>query len=164
MPKKKPDSQLVELAGKNWLASELMRAGIEVARPERDRGIDLIAYLDRDKRAGRFIARPIQMKAASRARFSLYPKYAKFRGLLLAYVWNLGAENPSAIKCFVLTYREALGILRQMGYAKTHTWKKGAASGQRRYVVNKPPKKLVGLLSKYEMNSHQKWYSRLSVD
>lgn len=35
------DTQLVELAGRNWLASELLRAGLEVARPERDRGIDL---------------------------------------------------------------------------------------------------------------------------
>jgi hypothetical protein len=164
MPKRKPDSQLVELAGRNWLASELMRAGIEVARPERDRGIDLIAYLDRDKRAGRFIARPIQMKAASHARFSLYPKYGKFRGLLLAYVWNLGAENPSAIRCFALTYKEALGILRQMGYARTHTWRKGGASGQRRYVVNKPSRELVALLSKYEMNSRDKWYERLAVE
>jgi hypothetical protein len=164
MAKKKIDSQLVELAGKNWLASELMRAGIEVARPERDRGIDLIAYLDRDKRARRFIARPIQMKAASRARFSLYPKYAKFRGLLLAYVWNLGAESPSNIRCFALTYAEALGVLRQMGYARSQTWKKGAASGQRRYVVNKPPKKLVGLLSKYEMDSREKWHERLAVE
>lgn len=123
MPKKQ-DGQLVELAGRNWLASELMRAGIEVARPERDRGIDLIAYLDRDRQERRFIARPIQMKAASRARFSLFPKYAKFHDLLLAYVWNLGAESPSAIKCYVLTYPEALEVLRRMGYARSHTWKK----------------------------------------
>jgi hypothetical protein len=138
-----------------------LRAGIEVARPERDRGIDLIAYLDRDKRARRFIARPIQMKAASRARFSLYPKYAKFRGLLLVYVWNLGAKSPADIRCFALTYKEALGILRQMGYARTHTWLKGAASGQRRYVVNRPSQKLIALLSKYEMDGREKWYERL---
>ncbi|MHB2036215.1 MAG: hypothetical protein ACYCPW_05680 [Nitrososphaerales archaeon] len=41
------DTQLVELAGRNWLTSELLKAGLEVARPERDRGIDLIAYVDR---------------------------------------------------------------------------------------------------------------------
>lgn len=45
------DTQLVELAGRNWLASELLRAGLEVARPERDRGIDLIAYVDLDEGA-----------------------------------------------------------------------------------------------------------------
>lgn len=163
MPKPKPDTQLVELAGRNWLASELMRAGIEVARPERDRGIDLIAYLDQDKRSHKFTARPIQMKAASHARFSLYPKYAKFPGLLLAYVWNLGAENPSAIKCFVLTYSEALDILRQMRYARSHAWRKGGISGQRRYVVNKPPKRLLALLAPHEMNSRDRWLKKLAV-
>jgi hypothetical protein len=58
------DAQVIELAGRNWLASELQRAGIEVARPERDRGIDLIAYSDLDERVAKFVARPIQMKAS----------------------------------------------------------------------------------------------------
>jgi hypothetical protein len=40
---KKPDSLLVELAGTNWLMSQLLHLGLEVAKPERDRGIDLIA-------------------------------------------------------------------------------------------------------------------------
>lgn len=42
------DSQVVELLGRNRLIDELLRAGLEVAVPERDRGIDLIAYLDLD--------------------------------------------------------------------------------------------------------------------
>src|SRR5205085_571466 len=58
------DGQIVELRGRNWLVGELLRAGLEVARPERDRGIDLIAYADLDA-TGRFVARPIQMKAAT---------------------------------------------------------------------------------------------------
>src|SRR5713101_2147177 len=62
------DTQIVELAGRNRLASELQRAGIEVARPERDRGVDLLAYLDRDDK---FCARPIQMKASSREAFGV---------------------------------------------------------------------------------------------
>jgi hypothetical protein len=70
----KLDTQLVELAGRNWLASELLRAGVEIARPERDRGIDLIAYVDIDERVERFVARPIQMKAATGAVFSLDPR------------------------------------------------------------------------------------------
>lgn len=56
----------------------VLRAGIEVARPERDRGVDLIAYVDRDARLGRFVARPIQMKAATKRVFSLDPKCANF--------------------------------------------------------------------------------------
>ena len=34
--------QVVELLGRNLLATALIRDGLEVARPERDRGIDLI--------------------------------------------------------------------------------------------------------------------------
>jgi len=45
------DSQQVEIIGRNWLVSELYRSGLEVARPERDHGIDLIAYLDLDQSA-----------------------------------------------------------------------------------------------------------------
>jgi hypothetical protein len=32
-----PDSQIVEIVGRNWLVTELYRSGLEVARPERDR-------------------------------------------------------------------------------------------------------------------------------
>jgi hypothetical protein len=41
---KRKDTQIVELAGRNRLASELQKANIEVARPERDHGVDLLAY------------------------------------------------------------------------------------------------------------------------
>jgi hypothetical protein len=60
------DSQRVELIGRSKLEAQLIRNGFEVARPHRDRGIDLIAYLDR---AGRLSAAPIQMKASSGERF-----------------------------------------------------------------------------------------------
>jgi hypothetical protein len=53
--------------------SQLLQAGLEVARPERDRGIDLIAYLDLDKTVGDFIACPIQVKAVSKTTFSITP-------------------------------------------------------------------------------------------
>ena len=70
------DTQSIEIIGRNYLVSSLVTDGVEVARPERDRGIDLIAYLDLDQ-VGRFIACPIQMKAASEASFSLFPKYER---------------------------------------------------------------------------------------
>ena len=41
----KDDKQASSIIGRNWLVSELYLAGIEVARPERDHGIDLIAFL-----------------------------------------------------------------------------------------------------------------------
>ena len=154
--KKKPDTQLVELAGRNWLASELMRAGIEVARPERDRGIDLIAYVDIDERVGDFTACPIQMKAATDQVFSLDPKYAKFPGLILAYVWNLA--DSSKTKCFALTYEEALGVAEKMEWTKTASWLTGAGSGKRGYSTTRPSKRLSVLLAPYEMNSDTWWH------
>jgi hypothetical protein len=126
-PSRKVDTQLIELAGRNWLASELQRAGVEVARPERDRGIDLIAYVDRDERVSTFVARPIQLKAATNAGFSLYPKYLKFPGLILAYVWNV--SQPSKTISYALTYGEALGIAEKMGWTKTTAWLTGGGPG-----------------------------------
>jgi hypothetical protein len=38
----------VEIVGTAWLVSQFVADGLEVARPERDRGVDLVAYLDRD--------------------------------------------------------------------------------------------------------------------
>jgi hypothetical protein len=87
------DSQVVELLGRNRLVSELLSAGLEVALPMRDRGIDLIAFADLRTKVKRFIACPIQMKAASEAAFSVQRKYSRIRNLLLTYVWYVG--DPS---------------------------------------------------------------------
>jgi hypothetical protein len=67
----KMDTQVVELIGKNYLTAKLLRAGLEVAIPIRDRGIDLIAYADIDERLTSFVSCPIQMKAAMQRSFSL---------------------------------------------------------------------------------------------
>jgi hypothetical protein len=64
---KELDSQVIELLGHNRLADELFRSGLEVAHPARDRGVDLIAYVDLETHVQSFVARPIQMKAASRS-------------------------------------------------------------------------------------------------
>lgn len=40
------DSQLTELSGRHFLIAQLVAGGLEVAVPVRDRGVDLIAYLD----------------------------------------------------------------------------------------------------------------------
>lgn len=157
--KKKPDTQLVELAGRNWLASELMRAGIEVARPERDRGIDLIAYVDLDDRIGDFTACPIQMKAATDQVFSLDPKYAKFPGLILAYVWDLA--DSSKTRCFALSYGEAFGVAQKMRWTETASWLHGAGKGKPGYSTTRPSKRLRALLAPYEMDS-DKWWQKVN--
>jgi hypothetical protein len=155
----KPDTQLIELAGRNWLASELLRAGVEIARPERDRGIDLIAYVDLDVRVQSFVACPIQMKAATGAVFSLDPKYARFPGLILAYVWYLG--DSSRTTSFALTYAEALRIAEEMGWTKTESWLQGGRNKHRGYSTTAPSKRLKELLNPYQMDG-DKWWSKIS--
>src|SRR5271156_254779 len=120
------DTQIVELAGRNRLASELQRAGIEVARPERDHGIDLVAYLDRDS----FCARPIQMKAASRENFDIHRRYAQFPELMLVFVWDV--EQPLS-RYFALAYDEAVSVAHAMGWTITRSWRGEIAPGRAGY-------------------------------
>jgi hypothetical protein len=76
------DSQLTELSGRHLLIAQLVAGGLEVAVPVRDRGVDLIAYLDLSAETKRFVSCPIQMKASQEARFGLDRKYEKIAGLL----------------------------------------------------------------------------------
>src|SRR6476661_2208070 len=113
------ESQIIELLGRNRLIDELLRAGLEVAMPIRDRGIDLIAYSDIDKRLTRFVSCPIQMKAAMTRSFSLATKYSRVRNLLIAYVWHL--EDLGKTMTFALTYQEALAIADRLGWTQTES-------------------------------------------
>lgn len=117
------DSQVVELLGRNRLVDELLRAGLEVALPLRDRGIDLIAYADTGDGVAAFAARPIQMKAASAESFSIDRKYERFPDLILAYVWRVA--DAAQTVTYALTYAEALTVAEEMGYTKTESWQKG---------------------------------------
>ena len=100
------DAQSVEIVGRNYLVSQLVRDGLEVARPERDRGVDLIACLDLDETGGGFVACPIQMKAASARQFGVARKYEKFSKLLFAYVWNV--HEPGKACTYALTFPKRL--------------------------------------------------------
>ncbi len=138
MTRKSPerkDSQLVELAGRSWLIGQLLQAGLEVARPERDRGVDLIAYLDLDKTVGDFIACPIQVKAASKSTFGLDPKYQRFPRMLIVYVWEV--DDSTKTVAFALTYDEALKIARKKGWTRSSSWKEGGKAGKRGYTVTR---------------------------
>lgn len=126
------DTQQVEILGRHRLIDELIRAGVEVAMPIRDRGVDLLAYVDVDEQARktgpapRFSAVPIQMKAASSAAFALSAKYERIANLLLVYVWGVGSSQRSDF--FALTYPQALAVANESGWTKTPSWKKGAYS------------------------------------
>jgi len=146
------EPQIVEVLGRNHLITELTRAGIEVAIPERDRGIDLIAYLDLPEKYNKFISVPIQMKAASKEVFSYNDKYEKFPNMLVVFVWNLNREDKTI--SYALTHREILKVAKEMDWDKTASWKAG------NYTTTKPSKKLLKLLSKYIMDA-KKWYDKI---
>lgn len=143
------DTQTIELLGRNRLMDELLLAGLEVALPARDRGVDLIAYVDLESKVSSFIALPIQMKAASTQAFSIDHKYSKISNLVLAYAWGL--QSPPHAKTYALTYHEALDVAERMAWTKTKAWAKGI------YSTSAPSKKLCQLLQPYRMLSDAWW-------
>ena len=147
------DTQLVELIGRQTLTAQLLRAGLEVATPIRDRGIDIIAYADIDRRVTRFVSRPIQMKAAMNRSFSVNSKYARVRDLLIAYVWEL--HDPSQTVIYCLSYKESLSIAKRLGWTRTASWEKGA------YSTSQPSAKIVSLLRPYLMTPDS-WWQRIT--
>jgi hypothetical protein len=147
------DSQIVEMLGRNHLVGELIRFGLEVSLPLRDRGVDLIAYVDLISSVPAFRARPIQMKAASSRSFGLDQKYAKFPNLLIAYIWNL--DDMSKTATFALTYSEAFDIMTEMGYTKTPSWERG------NYVCTAPGDDLCEHVEKYRM-TRDSWWKRVA--
>lgn len=147
----KLDTQVIELLGRNRLVSELLLANLEVAFPERDRGIDLIAYDDLS--VDTFVAKPIQMKAASTSSFSINRKYERVKNLIITYVWHL--EDPSRAVTYALTYEEALKVAMTMGYTETNSWTLAGS-----YSVNTPGDKLRSLLVPYEMTP-KKWREKI---
>ena len=146
------DTQITEILGRNRLISEILQSGLEVAIPQRDRGIDLIAYKDFSDKTDKFVAKPIQMKASTNQSFKLLTKYSKFRDLIIAYVWNINDEKNCVT--YALTYDEAYKICKEMGWTKTLSWKNGG------YGTTKPSKKLVSLLKPYQM-SPEKWWDKI---
>jgi hypothetical protein len=162
------DTQVIELLGRNRLVSELLRAGLEVAIPARDRGIDLIAYLDlvdppdeaKDLASAvagpvqRFAAMPIQMKAASRQSFSISKKYAKLCDLILAFVWNL--EDPDRAVTYALTYDEAVAIGDGLGWTTTSSW-----IDRHEYGTTRPSAELIERLAGFRMTP-LKWRAKVT--
>ncbi len=146
------DTQIVELIGRHHLTAELLRAGLEVATPVRDRGIDLIAYADIDERLTKFAACPIQMKAAMKRSFSLATKYARVHSLLIAYVWHLEDFNKRVT--YALTYEEAFSIAKRLGWTNTASWKRGA------YTTTQPSAEIVSLLEPYRMTP-KRWMEKV---
>lgn len=148
------DPQQVELIGRSLLVGELLRDGLEVALPERDRGIDLIAYVDGlSEPGGTFTARPIQLKARTEPAFSVHRKYERIPSLLIADIWYV--QRPVDLEIYCVTYVEALAIATTMGWTKTPSWEAGM------YRMNRPSVRLRQLLGPYRMGPG-KWRTKVT--
>lgn len=125
----KLDTQQVEILGRVALIAELIRQGFEVARPERDKGIDLLAF-----NYDPFVAVPIQMKAYSGASFGVQRKYARIKGLILTYVWHAQTKP----RFFVMTYPDAESFI-SADKKQSLSWEKGKWHWPTapRYIVDK---------------------------
>jgi hypothetical protein len=148
------DGQLTEIAGRHLLIANLISAGLEVAEPIRDNGIDLIAYSGRQGSED-FVARPIQLKAYSHESFALDGKYDRIPHLLIAYVWNV--REPQNSEIYALTFQEALGILEERGYARTDSWTQG-----RRYFVRSAGRELKKSLERFKM-TRERWQEKFKA-
>ena len=142
------DKQITEVLGRNCLVEILLREGVDVAIPVRDKGIDLMAYFCIGTQCSRCVAVPIQIKAASKESFVLDKKYAKFPGLLLAYVWHVsdGQEN----EIFLMTYTDALKILHHRGHACTKSWREDG-----KYSITNPSPQLRDALVPFKIGRGQ---------
>jgi len=140
------DGQVVERLGLNQLVAQLLEAGLEVAEPIRDQGIDLIAYSERTKPRSKFHARPIQLKSAWSASFRVDVKYRRASDLIIAFVWHLG--EPSKTVTYALSSAEVESVATAMGWG----WKKWGS-----WTTNSPRVKLRQALEPYRM-SPEKWW------
>jgi hypothetical protein len=150
------DTHVVEVLGGELPVEQLLRAGIEVAEPVRDRGVDLIAYLERGEDHQRFAAFPIQLKACSERAWNIDRKYVAIPGLILAYVWYV--SQPVKTVVYAMTYIEALGVAEEMKYAASPSWRDGGY-----YATSSPSAKLVELLEAHRM-SPERWMALLLRD
>jgi hypothetical protein len=114
----KLDTQQIEILGRAALTAELMGDGLEVAQPDRDAGIDLVAFTVRP-----WMAVPIQMKVASSAAFSVHRKYERFDRLVMVYVWR--AARGADAEFYAMPWTTARDIADGLGWTSTESWQRG---------------------------------------
>jgi hypothetical protein len=139
------DGQQVESLGRAALTAALVSDGLEVARPERDSGIDLLVY---DYRVTPWHVMPIQMKAATGAVFSVDQKYEPIDraipgGLVMVYVWN--ARSAETVEFYAMSWREAANKAAELGWTRTKSWEKGA------YGTTRPSVRVRNAIEGYRM-------------
>lgn len=83
------DGQQVEIVGRNWLTTELVHAGFEVATPIRDKGVDLLV-----SPSDYAWTLPIQLKTGRETVFQVHRKYV---GMRLVVVYVLLGDKAQAL-------------------------------------------------------------------
>jgi hypothetical protein len=160
------DKQQIGIIGKHILIANLLAAGLEVAEPIRDHGIDLIVFRDgnegSEKRV-KFVARPIQLKTSSKKTFELYRKYGRFDELRIVYVWNAkniwDEEHLSKPIIFCLKYKEAEDILKAGGHSEKDDWK-----NKGHWFTNSPSGPMEERLKDYQIRTPHDWPKKLGLD
>ncbi|KWT62208.1 hypothetical protein ADL21_09215 [Streptomyces albus subsp. albus] len=107
------DTGATEVSGRCWFTAQLLRSGVEVARPERDIGVDLVTYT-----SSASWMLPIQLKVVGLKGLTVFHKYVG-EPIALAYVLlgdqdggNAGRTETSA---YLLTPEEAWGLPSALG-------------------------------------------------
>ena len=148
----KPDNQVVEVLGRNLLTNKLLKMGFEVAFPTRDKYIDLIIYRNIGRK---FIARPVQLKAASIKSFSIDKKYSKVPGLLIVYVWGCNGEDEEVI--YAMTYRESVNSFKKWAPDDAlRFWKTRGL-----YSRTSPSNEIIKSMERYKMESKKDWIKKI---
>ena len=80
-------------------------------------------------------------------------KYAKFRDMILAFVWHL--DDPVLAVTYALTYPEAVAVGDTMKWTDTSSWNDHGG-----YGTQWPSKKLIEMLQPHRMTP-EKWWKKV---
>ena len=138
------DTQQIEILGRAALTAELMGDGLEVAQPDRDAGIDLVAFTVSPWRAV-----PIQMKVASGAAFSVHRKYERLDRLVMAYVWNAGRGADAEF--YAMPWNTARDIAHELGWTSTKSWQRDPHRGG--YGTTRPSARVREAIAPHRMGA-----------
>jgi hypothetical protein len=140
------DAQTIALLGRDLVIDQLHRSGLEVALPRRDHGIDVIAYVDKQRA---FQALPIQVKASAGFRWVVNQKYGPFAEIVIAFALYLADEDKATV--YVLPHTENLAIAERLGLTQSSaTWLRPKRAAQGGYVwIDRPRPNLLAELKRH---------------
>jgi hypothetical protein len=144
------DAQTIALLGRDRVIEQLHRAGLEVALPRRDHGIDVIAYVDK---AEAFQALPIQVKASAGFRWVVNQKYGSFAEIVIAFALYLADEDKAEV--YVLPHTENRAIAERLGLTqRSATWLRPKRPAQGGYIwIDRPRPDLLAELKPHRATS-----------